>query len=126
MKTWKFKRYDGVYTRGDTKIGINKSGLIRLSAGFCRMTNALNFKSCVLFYDVENNAIALKLTNSGEAGIFKVTRDTTGATVSGKSFFTANKLDLEKFSGRYDWVKLILPKIGEVFIIELKKNEATS
>ena len=73
----------------------------------------------MLFYDNGNKAIAFKFTNSHEEGILSVTRDTTGATVSGKSFFNANKLDLKTSSGRYDWKKQTIPDIGEVFIIEL-------
>ncbi|KKQ90079.1 MAG: hypothetical protein UT12_C0002G0010 [Candidatus Curtissbacteria bacterium GW2011_GWC2_38_9] len=122
MKTYSFKKFDGVYSRGDTKIGINKSGLIRLSSGFCRSTNVTNFKYCVLFYDSGNEAIAFKFINVRENGILKITRDTTGATVSGKSFFKANRLDLKTYSGRYDWEKQTIPDIGEVFIIELGKK----
>ena len=111
MKTYSFKKFDGVYSRGDTKIGINKSGLIRLSSGFCRSTNVTNFKYCVLFYDSGNEAIAFKFINVRENGILKITRDTTGATVSGKSFFKANRLDLKTYSGRYDWEKQTIPYI---------------
>ncbi len=119
MKTFNFKRFDGRYFRGDTKIGVNKSGLIRLSSGFCRLTNVTKFKYCVLFFDSNNKAMALKFTNVQEDGIFKVTSDTTGATVSAKSFFKANKLDLETFFGRYKWERKTITSIGEVYIIEL-------
>ncbi|KKR28458.1 hypothetical protein A3J17_03220 [Candidatus Curtissbacteria bacterium RIFCSPLOWO2_02_FULL_40_11] len=122
MKIWSFKKFDGVYSRGDTKIGINKSGLIRLSSGFCKSTNVTNFKYCVLFYDSGNKAIAFKFINTRENGVLKITRDTTGATVSAKSFFKANKLDLETNAGRYDWGKQTIPNIGDVFIIELDKK----
>jgi hypothetical protein len=122
MKNWSFKKFNGVYSRGDTKIGLNKSGLIRLSSGFCRLTNVTNYKFSVLFYDDRNRAIALKFTNEREDGVLKVTRDTTGATISGKSFFNANKLDLEICSGRYDWEKQTIPTIGDAYIIELGKK----
>lgn len=122
MKNYKFLKFNGVYSRGDTKIGLNKSGLIRLSSGFCRATNITNFKYVVLFYDRDNRAIAFKFTNLREDGILRVTKDTTGATVSGKSFMVANNLELRSYFGRYDWEKQIIPNIGEVFIIELGKK----
>ncbi len=119
---YNFTRFDGRYIRGDTRIGINKSGLIRLSSGFSKSTSVTNFKYCVFFYDNGNKAIALKFTNKREEGIFRVTKDTTGATVSAKSFFIANKLDPKKFFGRYDWKKQAIPDIGEVFIIKLRNK----
>lgn len=122
MKKYSFKKFNGIYSRGDTKIGINKSGLIRLSSGFCRVTNATNFKYCVLFYDNSNEAMAFRFLNVREDGVLKITRDTTGATVSARSFFKANKLDLGTYSGRYEWEKLKVTGIGEVFIIELGKK----
>lgn len=122
MKNWSFQKFDGVYHRGDTKIGINKSGLIRLSSGFCRLTSILNFKFCLLYYDRNNDAIAFKFVNTKEDGILKLTKDTTGATISGKTFFTANGLDLKIYTGRYNWEKQIIPGIGEVFIIEPNKK----
>lgn len=122
MIDYQFKKFSGVYPRGDTKIGINKSGLIRLSSGFCRSTNIRKFKYTIMYYDNNNNAIALKFTSSREDGRLKVTRDGTGATVSGSSFMKANNLNLKNISGRYGWKKISLPEIGEVFIIELGKK----
>ena len=122
MKNWKFTKFTGKYTRGDTKIGINKSGLIRLSSGFCRLTASNDYKYCLMFYDKDNKAIALKFVNAREDGVMKVTRDTTGATVSAKTFFKANSLDLGTYSGRYEWDKQLLPTLGYVFIIELNQK----
>lgn len=122
MVDYQFKKFSGVYPRGDTKIGINKSGLIRLSAGFCRITNIKKFKFTIMYYDGNNNAIALKFTSSREDGRLKVTHDGTGATVSGSSFMKANNLNLKNISGRYGWKKNNQPEIGEVFIIELDKK----
>ncbi len=124
--SYKFIKFNGIAPRGDTKIGINKSGLIRLSSGFCRITNARSFDYTILFYDSVNRAMAFRFTNKKEDGVLTVTKDGTAATVSGKSFFTANNLDLQSFSGRYDWTKMVHPDIGEIYIIDLPKNETTS
>lgn len=122
MKNYSFVKFDGVYSRGDTKIGLNKSGLIRLSSGFCRITNITKFKYVVLYYDNANKAIAFKFTNQREDGVLSVTKDTTGATVSAKSFMNANKLELRSYFGRYGWEKQTITSIGDVFIIELGRK----
>lgn len=119
---YSFIKFAGNYPRGDTKIAINKSGLIRLSSGFCRTTNAARFKYAVLFYDSGNKAIAIKFTNIRETGILSVTKDKAAATLSAKLFMKANNLNLRSYFGRYDWEKLTIPSIGEVFVIELGKK----
>ena len=66
MSEFNFVKFTGYYPRGDTKISINKSGLIRLSSGFCNITAILNHKYVVLYYDNQRRAIALKFTNKKE------------------------------------------------------------
>lgn len=122
MKKYKFVKFNGFYPRGDIKISLNKSGLIRLSSGFCRVTKATNFQYAILFYDKTNNAIAFKFTQDLEDGRMKITKDTTGATISGLTFCKANNINPNLYFGRYDWDKLILPEVGEVYIIELSKK----
>lgn len=119
---YNFERFTGSVPRGDTKIGINKSGLIRLSSGFCRIANVLSYEFAVLFYDKTNNAIAIKLTNKKEPGILKLTRDNNAATISAKSFLSVNSLLLRSNFGRFSWKKQTITDIGEVFIIVLGKK----
>jgi len=121
MKKYTFTKFEGVYQRGDNKIAINRSGLIRLSAGFCRTTNVKDFEYAVLFYDPTNKAIAFKFRNGQEKGALKLTRDKSSLTISGKLFFSTNNLEEKNCLGRYDYEKMLLPKLGEVYIIELKK-----
>lgn len=116
---YRFRKFEGKYFRGDEMIAINKSGLIRLSSGFCRTTNITRFTYIIMFYDPVNRAIALKFIKDAESGALKVTKDGTGATVAAKSFFLSNKLDLFKLARRYRWKNQIIPDIGEVYIIEL-------
>lgn len=122
MTDFNFEQYTGHIPRGDTKIAINKTGLIRISSSFYRVTNVKNYKYVILFYDKINKAIAFKFTNKIEAGALKVTRDRTAGTISTTSFFKANNLNLRNYFGRYSWKKLALPNIGEVYIIELSKR----
>lgn len=122
MKKYSFTKFDGFFPRGDAKIAINKSGLIRLSRGFRVATNTTNFKYVILYYDSVNKAIALRFANTRESGALNVTKDRTSATVSAKTFMKANNLNLRSYFGRYDWKKQKIPDIGQVFIIELNKK----
>lgn len=119
---YKFVRFEGNVPRGDRKIAINKSGLIRLSTGFCRATNALSYKYVVLFFDATNRVIALKLTNIKEKGVLRIVRDRTAGTISGKSFFNVNRVNLKNYFGRYEWEKQSIADIGGVYIIDLQKK----
>lgn len=122
MISYNFIKFNGVYPRGDSKIGFQKSGLIRLSSGFCRVTGIKKFKYTVMYFDSDNRAIALKFTDGREDGRLKVTHDGTGATISATSFLKANNLTLKSTWGRYDWEKINLPEIGEAFVIKLDKK----
>lgn len=119
---YNFEIFTGNVPRGDTKIAINKSGLIRLSSGFCRVNNILTYDFSILFYDKTNRAIAIKFTNKKEPGILKLTRDRKAATISAKSFMSINHLLIRSNFGRYAWKKETISNIGEVFVIELNKK----
>jgi hypothetical protein len=120
VKKYSFVRFDGTYTRGDSKIGLNKSGLIRLSTGFCKLTNAKSFKYAALFYDSNNKAIAIKFLNKMEDAVLKVTQDGTAATLSALRFINSNKISLKESAGRYSWVKQEIEGTGEVYVFEIK------
>lgn len=117
-----FTKFEGTYLKGDKKIAINRHGLIRLSAGFCRTTNVKDFKYAVLFFDSTNKAIALKFVNTQESGAFKLTRDKSSLTISAKIFFLSNNLEEKDCLGRFDWQKLSIPNIGDVYVIKLVKK----
>lgn len=123
MKQYQFVKFQGTYYRGDTRIGINKSGLIRLSSGFCRTTNVKNFQYAILFYDKTNKAIAFKFTNKPEDGALKISTDDTAAAVSAKAFMSTNNLNLNEWAGRYDWNILNIKDVGDVYIIELSNKK---
>ncbi len=116
---YKFERYTGKYIRGDDKISIQKSGLVRLSAGFCNKTHAMDYNYSVLFYDSLKKAIAFQFTNLKEEGALRITKDRNAATISAKSFISAYHLNSKNNFHRYSWKKESVPGIGEVFIINL-------
>jgi len=123
MKKYDFLKFEKKNTRGDTKIAIHTSGVIRLSSGFCRVTNTTNAKYVIFFYDMTNKAIAFKFVPRQESGALKVTKDRAGAVIWAKSFMQENGLlKLRSIVGRYDWKKQTIPNIGEVFIIDLGKK----
>ncbi len=126
MKKYSFTKFEGDYPRGNSTISINRPGLLRLSSSFCKTTNITDFKYVILFFDKLNNAIALHPTNEFEKGASKITKDKKASAVSIKAFIIANNLNLEDYLGKYGWVMQNLPSIGDVYIIELKKNETTA
>lgn len=126
MKKYNFIRFEGDYPRGDIKISINRPGLLRLSSAFCKTTNITDFEYITLYYDESNNAIGLHPTNEFEKGASKITKDKKASVISIKAFMRANKLIVEEHLGKYDYSKQILEGVGDVYIIELKKNETTA
>lgn len=122
--SYKFVRFTGDYYRGHDKIALNKHGAVRFSSGFLRETSLGEFKYVVLFYDSSqhNKAIAFKFTKQSEKGAFKLTKERSAATISALSFMKVNKLNLRSYLGWYDWKKLSIPEIGEVFVIDLNKK----
>lgn len=118
------KRFDGVYLRGDDRIGINRSGLIRLSSSFCRKTKIKEeFRYVVLFFSPSKRVIALKFTKNGnEKGVMLVVNDGKSATVSGLSFAKTYGLNLDEIAGRYPWEKTNLEGLGDVYMIDLNKK----
>ncbi len=118
-----FIKFEGPSPRGDTKIAINKSGLIRLSSSFCREVQIFTFGYAILFYDKKNNAVAFKFTSKREAGAIKITRDKTAATLSVKSFLKEFNLLTRIYFRRYEWEREYFPELGGfVYIIKLNKQ----
>jgi hypothetical protein len=122
MTIYNFKRFTGSYPRGDAKITISGSGIIRFSPRFCQLANLTNFTYAVLFYDAGNRAIAIKFTKKMEEGGMKLTKDAAAMTISAISFMKANALFLRSYFRHYDGNKKVLPNIGEVYIVELDKK----
>lgn len=124
MASYNFEKFDGTYHRGDDKIVITKSGLIRLSAGFCRVTNLIpnKYKYVVLFYDKVNRAIGMKFLHEHEIGALSLTRDKAAMVFAAKAFFLTYALDLLLISGRYSWKKELIIGHGEVYIVDVKNN----
>ena len=119
MKRFNFVKYQGDYLRGDSKISIQLSGLIRLSSGFCRASNALSYKCVFLYYDSGSNAMGLEFSNSLEKGALKVTQDRNAGSISAKSFFKNYSLNLKNIVGRYGWEKNLIRSMSELYVIEL-------
>ncbi len=122
MIDYSFTKFDGIAPRGDDRIAINKTGLIRLSSGFCRKTKARSYKYAVLYFDKTKYAIGIKFSNNKESGVLTVTHDKSAATISAKSFLKVNGLSLRSYYRRYSWEKKTISAIGEIFIIDLKQK----
>lgn len=118
---YNFTKFEKDFTPGAAEISITKHHAISFSAKFCKVTDILKFNYVIFFFDKTRQAIGILPTNKRSKASFKITREKFNATVSATSFLKANKIDPKIHSGRYEWTQEHVAKIGELFIIELKK-----
>jgi len=120
--TYNFTKFEDTHARFESRITITGSYSIGFPTKFYKDNNIENYKYIVLYWDPENRAIGIQLTNDDNgAGKLKIgkTRD-YGAMISAKSFFVKYGIDPKVSKGRYDWEKFDQPGAGEIFVIKLK------
>jgi len=124
MKKYNFHKFNRENILGDTRISLTRASALRFSSGFYKANSLSEYKYVALFFDKENEAIGIQLTNKPEKGAFKITTEgKNGAgSVSIVSFLKVNKIDPKLYHGRYDWHKETIEGIGEIFIIDLVIN----
>jgi hypothetical protein len=84
----------------------------------------------VLFYDSEQKVVAIHFTNDGsQKGKFTIMRNSRnyGGGIVATSFFKANRIDPQKYAGRYDFEKMDISEVGlegegSLFVIKLKEK----
>lgn len=121
---YNFKKHEDVHGRFETRISITGVHSFGFPAKFYVDNNLKDYKYVVLFWDAENKAIGIQFSNNEqEKSKLTLVRSTKyGASLSAKSFFTKNKIDPKKYKGRYEWKKVQVPDVGEVFVIEPKEK----
>lgn len=119
---YSFKKFNRENILGDTRISLTKSRAIRFPSGFLKINKLDNFRYLILFYDRENMAIGMQPVNKPEKGAFKLTKEAGGAvSISAVSFLKSNNIDLNTYSGRYEWKEVNIKEIGTLYVIELTK-----
>ena len=122
---YNFKKHEDVHGRFETRISITGVNSFGFPAKFYADNNLKDYKYVVLFWDADNKAIGIQFSNDEQekSKLSLVKSSKYGASLSAKSFFTKNALDSKKYKGRYDWKKVQVPDVGEVFVIELKEKQ---
>lgn len=130
---YNFVKHTQTNKRFEDKITVTRNRAIGFPTQFYKDNGLDGYKSAVLFYDVEKNAIGIKPTNHDEAGKISInkSKDGYGAHLVATSFFKANRINTKKFAGRYDYKKIPLTDVGveeegSMFIIELTENKKDS
>jgi hypothetical protein len=125
MNTYNFTKFVRDNIVGDTRISITRASAIRFTTGFIKLNSFGDYKYTLLYYDSQNQAIGIQPTNKQQKEAFKITSEgkSGAASISVTSFLKANNIDPKKYNGRYEWHKESLKGIGELYIIDLKKNK---
>lgn len=117
--------------RFEDRITVTRSRSIGLPTQFFADNKVKDFKYALLFYDKSRMAVGIVFTNDEDAqGKISITRNKQGygGHILATSFFKANRINVKKFAGRYDYEKKPIRELGidkdwEMFIIELKEKE---
>jgi hypothetical protein len=126
-----FIQHVAVGKRFEDRITVTRSRSIGLPTQFFEDNKIKNYKYATLFYDKGRMAIGIQFTNDDNMpGKISITRNNQGygGHILATSFFKANRINVKKFAGRYDYEtktlrELGMEKDGEMFIIELTEKE---
>ncbi|MBL7075386.1 hypothetical protein ISS37_09145 [candidate division KSB1 bacterium] len=129
MKTKKEKTWDDleIFTRKGASLAksfvtVLKSCSFIFNAGFMHLAKLRNYSHVILGYSDINKAITFDFTNDEKAkGALKLTGN-GNLSAHSRAFFTYNFLDPDELHGKYEPVKIKIPKIGEMWMIDLNKK----
>lgn len=122
IQGYNFEQFTSFKSKFSSKISVGKTGF-GFSSGFYDKNSLKGSIGLKLFYDKDRRAVAFKFLDSMEDGMVKLKKRQTGGYVSAVSFFGKYEINPEKYSGRYDPIKIEDDKLGTIFIIELKQKE---
>ena len=109
----------------DIIITISEPSSIIFNAGFCHKAAISDKSHVVLSYSPQNRTIVFQFTSDSKAlGALKLVQRSGGCSLGSRSFFNYYFLDPKKLAGRYEPVKKKLPKLGDVWVINIDKKVA--
>lgn len=117
--SYNFEKFTAIGGKFVVKISISKPGVLSMTSGFYNKYDTGKYGSADLYFDKDENAVAIKFF-SGNEGIFKIKhRDGgKGGYISAISFIKMN--NLEKFFGKKFEPELYADaKIGSVFVLKI-------
>lgn len=121
---YKFQKFEGRNVRLEDRITITKSHSIGFPQKFYNDNNIKKHKYVVFYWDMGSQSIGVHFADDeNEKNKFSVihSKDGYGGSVVARSFFKTYGLDPKEIHGRYDWKKVNIDGVGEMFVIQLKK-----
>ena len=122
---YNFIPYESRGSNDQSHIAINKSGEITFSSKFCYENKIFSYINAKLFWDIQAKVIGISLTNDkNDKGTYKLKRTSrgAGARIAAQGFLKKNKIDFNKYSGRYSWKRYEDPAYGSLFIFDLTQR----
>jgi hypothetical protein len=121
-----FKKFDANgLTRVVDKITLTQSNQINFPAAFYKFNELSGKKVAVLYYDNDNKRIAIEFSddeNNKQGFRLNLSRGGDyGAYIAAKAFLSSNKIDLNKYAGRYSYNKQISDE-KTFFVIKLSEE----
>ncbi|OGY59641.1 MAG: hypothetical protein A3I31_00515 [Candidatus Colwellbacteria bacterium RIFCSPLOWO2_02_FULL_44_20b] len=126
---YNFEKFQGQNQRYENRITITRSFSIGLPRKFYEDNLIAKKKFAVLFWDKDNKAMGIQFTDDeAEKNKFKIIhgQHSFGGSIVARSFFRGCNIDLEKYSGRYEWEKASQEGVGDLFVIKLKEQQKKS
>jgi hypothetical protein len=126
---YSFSQFTDTSKRHENRITVTKSRSIGFPTYFYNENNIESYQYAVLFFDQASNAVGIRFINDeSQKGKFKIAKNKQGhgATIAAQSYFKGNRIDVERYYGRYEYKRVSAAELGlgegEIFIIDLKDN----
>lgn len=127
-----FVIFEDTRSRFGEFISITDNKSFGLPRTFLNSQGITSSHKAVILYDEDEKKIALafSLKNPPYGLTVRIPNDKQGGMVVAKSFFESKKIDSKKYSGRYDFEKTSLRKLGldkdnDAYVITLKEKALT-
>ena len=102
------------------KVTILEGSTFLFNAAFVHQAGITKVSHVIIGYSPKQNAITFQFTSDSQAeGALTIVHRTGGSSTGSRSFFNYFFLDPKTLAGRYVPKKVKLPKIGDIWIIDL-------
>ena len=122
---YNFVKFNMEGSRYNPFISVGKSNRLGISQSFIDINSIGDKNSADLFFDKDKQAIGIvfKEGKSGKLVLNLLVRQ--GGYINAKGFFGLNRIDPNKYSGRYHNIKKVPSPDGVIFVFELSEKNKT-
>jgi hypothetical protein len=105
------------------RITITDASSFVFNAAFIHLADIKNDTHLLLGYSAQNQSITFQFTKDEKAeGALKMVGQSSGMSVGSRSFFNFFFLKPDQIAGRYTPKKVKIPRVGEMWTIDLTKK----